>query len=77
MASREERPGGDSPLVGDLSEDEQRELALRHYVKKGKDLLWLEPEGTVRRERTESLYYIRTGRGVFRVSRLNQDVVEV
>jgi hypothetical protein len=66
-----------SPLPKDLSEDEQRELASRHYVRKGEDLVWLELGGAVRREPVASLYYIRTERGVFRVSRMNGRVIEV
>ncbi len=66
-----------SPLSKDLSEDEQRELTSRHYVRKGEDLVWIELGGEIRREPVASLYYIRTGRGVFRVSRMNERVIEV
>lgn len=78
MVSEDAEPkAAESPLLEDLSEEERRELTVRHYVRKGQDLVWLEPEGTVRRERAERLYYLRTRRGIFRVSRLNQEVVEV
>lgn len=67
----------DSPIAADLSEDERRELASRHYVRKGGDLVWLELGGELRREPASSLYYIRTDRGIFRVSRINGKVIEV
>jgi hypothetical protein len=67
----------DSTLISDLSEPERSDLEQRHYVRKDDDLVWLEPGGGVRRERASSLYYIQTGRGVFRVSRITHEVVEV
>ena len=67
----------DSPITADLSEDERRELASRHYVRKGPDLVWIELGGELRREPVASLYYLRTERGVFRVSRINGQVIEV
>ncbi|NNL64900.1 MAG: hypothetical protein HKP30_01530 [Myxococcales bacterium] len=67
----------DDPIAADLSEEERRALASRHYVRKGGDLVWLELGGELRREPVSSLYYIRTQRGVFRVSRIHGKVVEV
>ena len=67
----------DSPLVADLSEEERRELSSRHYVRKDRDLVWIELGGELRREPVSRLYYIRTERGVFRVSRINGQVIEV
>ena len=67
----------DSPLVRDLSADERAQLARRHYVRKGPDLVWREAGGEIRRELLENLYYIQTDRGVFRVSRLDGRVVQV
>jgi hypothetical protein len=68
---------GAAPLLQDLSPEQQRELERRSYVTAGKDLVWREPDGTVRREKLSSLYYVRTAAGVFRVSRLTGQVVEV
>jgi len=66
-----------SPLGKDLSDDERRELESRHYVRKGDELVWIELDGDLRREPLSSVYYIRTERGVFRVSRLDGRVIEV
>jgi hypothetical protein len=66
-----------SPVCHDLSEDERRELERRHYVRKGDELVWIELDGDVRREPVSGLYYIQTDRGVFRVSRINGQVIEV
>jgi hypothetical protein len=77
MADTEAEVAEGSPLVRDLSDDERRQLTRRHYVRKGPDLVWREAGGEIRREPVGSLYYIRTDRGVFRVSRLDGRVVEV
>ena len=70
-------PMTDAALISDLSEPERNELEQSHYLRKGDDLIWLEPGGGVRRERASKLYYIQTRRGVFRVSRITHEVVEV
>lgn len=60
-----------------LTPDQRRELAMRHYVRVGPDLVWIELGGQVRREAASRLYYVQTDRGVYRVSRLTGEVVEV
>jgi len=40
-------------------------------------VVWIEPDGRIRREKTSKLYYIRTRRGIYRVSRISGEVVEV
>ena len=60
-----------------LSPEERNELRRKHYVRSGDEVVWIEPERRVRREKAAALYYIRTGRGVFRVSRLNGEIIEV
>jgi hypothetical protein len=60
-----------------LSPEEKDELQLRHFVKSGDDVVWIEPERRVRKEKAAALYYIRTGKGVFRISRLNGEIIEV
>ncbi len=67
----------DTTLLEGLTPEEQRELELQRYVKVGKDLIWIEVDGCVRREPAETLYYIQTARGIFRVSRINGRVIEV
>lgn len=64
-------------ILAALSDEQRGELERRQYVKVGPNLVWIEPEGTVRREPIASLYYIRTQRGVFRISRISEEVVEV
>ena len=77
VVRREEVLRALSACITDLSEPERTELEQAHYVRKGGDLVWLEPGGGVRRERASKLYYIQTRRGVFRVSRITHEVVEV
>lgn len=67
----------DARILASLTEVQRAELERKQYVKIGGDLVWIEPEGAVRRERASTLYYIRTHRGVFRVSRISEEVVEV
>lgn len=72
-----EAPLPESELLADLTPALRRELAQRSYVRVGDDLVWIELDGGVRRERARKLYYVQTARGVFRVSRLTGEVVEV
>jgi hypothetical protein len=60
-----------------LSPEEKEQLRTHHYVKSGDCLIWVEPDGAIRREKISNLYYIRTARGVFRISRISEEVVEV
>ena len=77
MASEESTSQGGSTIVDSLSAEKRSQLEQRHYVKDGEDLVWIDLDGTVRREALGDLYYLRTAMGVFRVSRLNRKVVEV
>jgi hypothetical protein len=67
----------DAALIADLDAAKLRELELRHYARVGDDLVWIEPGRRVRRERASRVYYVQTARGVFRVSRLTGEVIEV
>ena len=67
----------DAGLIGDLSDEQRRELELRRYLRVGDELIWIEIDHRVRRERTAQIGYVQTERGVFRVSRLTGEVVEV
>ena len=67
----------DAGLTEDLSDEQQRELALRGYVQLETDVVWRTPDGRIRREPVANLYYIDTTRGIFRVSRLHGRVIEV
>ena len=78
MTSELEREGdADAGLTQDLSDEQQRELALRGYVQLETDVVWQTPDGRVRREPIANLYYIDTTGGIFRVSRLHGRVIEV
>lgn len=77
MASEESPQPDERRIVASLTEEQRRELERKQYVQVGPDLVWIEPEGAVRREAATSLYYIRTRRGVFRVSRISGQVIEV
>lgn len=67
----------DAALLEDLSEEQLRELRVRHVLKVGDDLVWIDPERRVRRQRASSVYYAATARGVWRVSKLTGEIVEV
>ena len=67
----------DVGLIEDLSEAQRRELELRHVLRVGDDLVWIDPSQRVRRQRASSLYYVPTRRGVYRVSKLTGEVIEV
>lgn len=71
-----EEPANDS-LTASLTPEERETLATRYLVTTGDEVVWVEPDGRIRREKLASLYYIRTRRGVYRVSRISNKVVEV
>jgi len=64
-------------LLSELTEDESKLLEERHCVCRGEDVYWVEPSGRVRKERASRLYYIQTRVGVYRVSKLSGELVEV
>lgn len=65
------------PILEALSDDEKAELERRSFVKVGNDVVWADPERGIRREAMSRLYYIQTTNGVFRVSRITREIVEV
>ena len=67
----------DDPLTASLTPEEKETLRTRYLVTAGDEVVWVEPDGRIRREKLSSLYYIRTRRGVYRVSRISNEVVEV
>ena len=67
----------DDPLTASLTPEEKETLQIRCLVTTGNEVVRIEPDGRIRREKLSSLYYIRTRRGVFRVSRISNQVVEV
>ena len=67
----------DRELLEPLSPDDRKQLELYHFVRSGEYVVWIEPDGRIRREKTSNLYYIRTRRGVYRASRITKEVVEV
>jgi hypothetical protein len=67
----------DDPLSASLTAAEKETLQTRHLVTTGDEVVWIEPDGRIRREKLSSLYYMRTRRGVYRVSRISNKVVEV
>ena len=71
-----DEPAND-PQIASLTPEERETLRTRHLVTTGGEVIWVEPDGRVRREKLSSLYYIRTRRGVYRVSRISNRVVEV
>jgi hypothetical protein len=71
------RSGADVASLEDLDAEQRRTLDAKGYVQAGDDVVWIEPGGAVRREKATKLYYIATRRGVFRVSRISREVIEV
>ena len=67
----------DDRLIASLTPEQKETLQTRYLVTSGDEVVWVEPDGRIRREKLSSLYYIRTRRGVYRVSRINNEVVEV
>ena len=77
MAATEEAELRDAELIEDLSDEQRRELELRRHLRVGDELIWIEIDHRVRREQVAKIGYVQTARGVFRVSRLTGEVVEV
>ena len=77
MSNAEDAKLGESPLTRDLSPEQRDELETRQILRVGKELVWFEPDGRLRRERVSNLTYVQTPHGVFRVSRITGQVVEV
>ena len=67
----------DDPLTASLTPEQKETLQTHHLVTTGDEVVWIEPDGRIRREKLSSLYYIRTRKGVYRVSRISNKVVEV
>ncbi len=67
----------DSELLEPLSPDDRKQLELYHFVRSGESVVWIEPEGRVRKEKYSRLYYIRTAKGVYRISRITDEIIEV
>jgi hypothetical protein len=70
------QPSDDDALAG-LSPEQRLELERRSYVVVGDEVVWNDRERGPRREPMSRLYYIQTPKGVFRVSRITREVVEV
>jgi hypothetical protein len=77
MATDHDREARDRHVLDSLTEAQRQELERRRFLRVGDSLIWFEPETGVRSDRIQNLYYIRTDRGVFRVSRISDEVVEV
>lgn len=68
--------GGSAP-VDDLTDEERAELERETHLRRGDEVLWIEPDGRFRREPLSKVYYLHTPRGIFRLSRITKQVVEV
>jgi hypothetical protein len=77
MASEPSEELWNDPLIASLTPEEKETLQTRYLVTTGDEVVWVEPDGRIRREKLSSLYYIRTRRGVYRVSRISNEVIEV
>ena len=64
-------------ILETLNEAERTQLESERMLRVGDTLFWVEPEGRVRREKVTRVYYVRTARGVFRYSKIDDALVEV
>jgi hypothetical protein len=72
-----ERPLDGAPLLADLTPEQRAVLDAEGAVRVGDTLVWVEPEGRLRREKLARLYYVRTARGIYRWSKIDEALVEV
>jgi hypothetical protein len=77
MAADPDRERRNAAILDGLSDAQRRELEANRTLRLDDSLVWIEPEGAVRRERVSHLYYVRTSRGVFRYSKIDDALVEV
>jgi hypothetical protein len=73
----EDQAPADAARLADLEPEQRAVLEKDHVVRVGDELVWVEPEGRVRRERVARLYYVRTAKGMFRWSKIDDALVEV
>jgi len=71
------RPPEDVALLAALTPEQHATLDAEQAVRVGDALVWIEPEGRVRREKLARLYYVRTSRGIYRWSKIDDTLVEV
>jgi hypothetical protein len=71
------RPPEDEALLAALTPEQRATLDAAGAVRVGDALVWIEPEGRVRREKLARLYYVRTPRGMYRWSKIDDALVEV
>lgn len=64
-------------LLADLTADQRAALEAARTLRVADELVWIEPEGRVRREKLARLYYVRTARGMYRWSKIEDTLVEV
>jgi hypothetical protein len=69
--------GGGNSILASLGDEQRAQLEEKSYVRVGDDVVWIDRERGVRREAMSRLYYIQTTKGVFRVSRIAREIVEV
>ena len=67
----------DRELLASLSPEERKQLESYHFVRSRENVIWIEPEGRVRNEKYSRVYYIRTAKGVYRTSRITDEIIEV
>jgi len=70
-------PPQDQALLAALSAEQRAALEAERALRVGDELVWIEPEGRVRREKLARLYYVRTARGLYRWSKIDAALVEV
>jgi len=70
-------PPADAALLAALTPEQRAALDAEQTVRVGDALIWIEPEGRVRREKLARLYYVRTARGIYRWSKIDEALVEV
>lgn len=75
--SETERAPEDEALLAELTPEQRATLEADRTLRVDDELVWIEPEGRVRREKVARLYYVRTARGIYRWSKIDNALVEV
>jgi hypothetical protein len=76
MSDTSERRANARALEG-LTDAEHTHLDSFGWVRTGKRIVWRLPNGDLRSENAATVYYLGTTHGVFRLSKLTGEVVEV
>ncbi len=64
-------------VLAALTPEQRAQLEADRVLRVGDELIWIEAEGRVRKQPVSKLYYVRTALGMFRWSKIDDELVEV